>query len=171
MDKETFIAMLEYVKSHKALYLFMIIGGKVLTYLSYVVYPILVIWIVAMREPAPWRAIVVPAVGFVLLSTFRYFVNAPRPYEVFETPSLVIKKTKGKSFPSRHVFSAFIIAFTAFWFYPWLGICLGVCGGFLAISRVLSGVHFAKDVLAGAISGVGLGLIGFLLCSQLANMV
>lgn len=171
MNKETFIAMLEYVKSHRAIYLFTTVGGKVLTYLSYVVYPILVIWIFAVGEPAPWRTIVVPAVGFVVLSVFRYLVNAPRPYEVFETPPLVVKKTKGKSFPSRHVFSAFVIAFTAFWFYPWLGICLGVCGVFLAISRVLSGVHFAKDVLAGAISGVGLGLVGFLLCSQLANMI
>ena len=57
-------------------------------------------------------SIIVPLVGFVAVSVFRYIVNRPRPYEKFDMPPVIPKDTHGRSFPSRHVFSAFIIAFT-----------------------------------------------------------
>ena len=151
------------VRERPLLYAFVTKGGKVFTYLSYVVYPVLLIWLFVSRDPDAWKAVAVPAAGFVILSAFRYLKNAPRPYEVFETAPLVVKNTKGKSFPSRHVFSAFIIAYTAGVYYLPLGCALGLCASLLAVTRVLAGVHFTKDVIAGAASGILLGLIGFLL--------
>lgn len=57
-------------------------------------------------------SIIAPLVGFIAVSVFRYIVNRPRPYEKFDMPPVIPKDTHGRSFPSRHVFSAFIIAFT-----------------------------------------------------------
>ena len=82
---------------------------------------------------------------------------------VFEAAPVIEKDTKGKSFPSRHVFSAFIIAFTAGCYNPAAGGALAVCGTLLAVTRVLGGVHFIRDVAAGAAAGIGLGLAGFIL--------
>ena len=111
-------------------------------------------------------AIAVPAVSFVLLSVFRRTVNFPRPYEVFETPPVIPKSTKGKSFPSRHVFCVAIIGVTALYALPKLpviGIIILVIAVLMAVLRVCSGVHFPRDVIAGFLCGVLMGAAGYLL--------
>ena len=50
------------------------------------------------------------AIPFAAVTLMRLFVNSQRPYEVFEIPELEKmreKRKSGRSFPSRHVFSAF----------------------------------------------------------------
>ena len=106
-----------------------------------------------------------PLGSFVILSALRKGINAPRPYEVYETSPLIPKNTKGKSFPSRHVFSIFIIGMTFYYCCPApeLGIVILILGIFLAILRVVSGVHFIKDVVAGALLGILMAELGFYL--------
>lgn len=108
------------------------------------------------------RAISVPFISFCVLSAVRYFINRPRPYE----KSVLIKPvngktTKGKSMPSRHTFSVFIIAFTAFCFSPVLGVCLFAAGVLLGTVRVLLGVHFISDVIVAATAAAAAGFVGF----------
>ena len=76
---------------------------------------------------------------------------------------IIKRKGTGKSFPSRHTFSIFVIAVTVFYFWPVAGIITGIAGAVLATVRVLGGVHFVRDVIAGAAIGIGCGLIGFYL--------
>lgn len=71
------------------------------------------------------------------------------------------KDTKGKSFPSRHVFSVFIIAMTIFYEHPGAGVLLGIIGLFLGIVRVLVGVHEPKDIIVGALAGIVCGIVGY----------
>ena len=72
-----------------------------------------------------------------------------------------IKDAPGKSFPSRHVFSIFVIAVTVFWVWPLPGILVGIAGAILSWCRVAGGVHFPRDVIAGALIGIGCGVIGY----------
>ena len=65
-----------------------------------------------------------------------------------------------QSFPSRHVCSIFIIATVTFYLYPLPGMVLFAAGVVLAVVRVVTGVHFLRDVLAGAVCGVVMGLVG-----------
>ncbi|MDO4177351.1 MAG: phosphatase PAP2 family protein [Bacillota bacterium] len=139
---------------------------KILTTAIYIFYPALIVYLAVscrgnwMTELMPY--IVVPGVSFVLVSIFRHLYNAPRPYDEPGAPEPIIKKdSPGKSFPSRHVFSIFIIAVTAFMVQPVSGILIGIAGVILAIIRVAGGVHYPRDVIAGAIIGVALGLIGY----------
>ena len=88
-------------------------------------------------------------------------INAPRPYEKFDMPPVIEKDTKGKSFPSRHVFSVFIIAFTIFVSHTGAGIMIALIGVAIAIIRVVGGVHEPRDVIAGAIAGIVAGIVGF----------
>ena len=74
---------------------------------------------------------------------------------------LIPKDTKGNSFPSRHVFSIYIIAMAAWYVCPPLGVILCVAGVFLAAARVIGRVHFVKDVVAGALIAVGCGILSF----------
>src|ERR1700741_3616566 len=61
------------------------------------------------------------------------------------------------SFPSGHTMTAFSIALVVSYFYPGLEGALYFLAASIAVSRVVLGMHFMSDVLAGAILGVGLG--------------
>ena len=78
-------------------------------------------------------------------------------------PPVIEKDTSGKSFPSRHVFSVFIIAMTIFYQHSGPGVILGLVGVGLAAIRVVGGVHEPKDVIVGALAGILCGVIGFYL--------
>ena len=71
------------------------------------------------------------------------------------------KDTKGKSFPSRHVFSVFVIAVTVFVRNPVAGCILAMIGIMIAVIRVIGGVHTVWDVTAGAAVGILSGVIGY----------
>lgn len=161
MKRETYKKMTETIRASSALFGCVTCSDKILTKISYIIYPVFLIYIITKGEPETAKAVLVPAISFVILSIFRYLYCAPRPYEVFGLPPVLDKNTKGKSFPSRHVFSAFVIAFTIFHFYPVFGIVLGILGVIMAAVRVLGGVHFTKDVIAGALVGIASGVIGF----------
>jgi undecaprenyl-diphosphatase len=62
------------------------------------------------------------------------------------------------SFPSGHTMTAFAVATCLSVFYPSLTAGLFFCAVSIAISRVILGMHFLSDVLAGAAIGV---LAGF----------
>ena len=113
-------------------------------------------------------AVLIPGISFVLLTLVRDRINAPRPYEVLDIRPLLFKDTKGPSFPSRQVFSVCVIAFTVGVHIHWAGIALGAVGLLISLIRVLAGIHFPRDVLAGMLSGIACGLIGFLILSVLS---
>lgn len=173
MDKETYKKMTGFLHSHPKQAKTVVATNKAITYAIYLAYPCLLLWLTfhngasALLEgridPLLPRAILVPAISFIAGSIFRILFNAPRPYEVFDLPPVIAKNTKGKSFPSRHAFSIFIIGMTFLASCPlplagWFILALGVC---LALVRVLAGVHFPRDVIAGALLGIAFGYFGF----------
>lgn len=66
------------------------------------------------------------------------------------------------SFPSGHTMTAFAVAIPLILFYPTLTIGLLFCALSIATSRILLGMHFLSDVVAGALIGTALGYLGFL---------
>jgi len=60
------------------------------------------------------------------------------------------------SFPSGHTITAFAVAIALSQFYPNLAIGLLFCAVSVAASRILLGMHFLSDVLAGAAIGTSL---------------
>ena len=134
--------------------------NRILTGLCYAAYPALLLGLLLTRDGRLLRAVLVPGVSFVLLSLIRW-LNAPRPYEVLDIAPIIHKDTRGKSLPSRHVFSMFVIAMTFLWICPALGMVLLCFGAVLACVRVIGGVHFPRDVIAGAAAGVLSGVAGY----------
>jgi len=103
------------------------------------------------------------ALPFLAVTLIRRKINAPRPYELYGFTEQAPRSRKGASFPSRHAHSAFAIGTLLCLFHPALGavllaLALGMCA-----ARVLLGIHFVRDVAAGALTGVISSLIGALL--------
>ena len=63
------------------------------------------------------------------------------------------------SFPSGHTITAFAVAVPLALFYPALLPGLLFCAASIAVSRVLLGMHFLSDVLAGAAIGTALAFL------------
>ncbi len=112
--------------------------------------------------------IFVSGAPFILLSLVRRFISAPRPAELYpELLEYPIRKSGGGSFPSRHVFSAFLIGTLLLVPIAALGGVVLSLGVLLAVSRVLLGKHFIRDVIAGAALGAVSGALGCVLVSIL----
>lgn len=62
------------------------------------------------------------------------------------------------SFPSGHTITAFAVGLALTGFYPALFPALLFCALSIAASRILLGMHFLSDVIAGAFIGTGLAL-------------
>ena len=73
------------------------------------------------------------------------------------------KKKKGKSFPSRHAYSAFVITTISFAVGTPIGIALTVLALIMCVCRALVGIHFVRDLVAGAALGIISGSVALLL--------
>lgn len=138
-------------------------ADRVLTGIGYVAYPALLVYLVAVRSPLLLACIIVPAASFLIITSLRILINAARPYEATDTPNLLEKKTAGKSFPSRHVASLFIIASSWLLVNEPIGVALCILGCAMAIIRVKGGAHYPRDVVAGAVFAFVLCAIGYAL--------
>lgn len=129
-------------------------------------YPMQVVYLLfteGFKNEAFLKVTLVPLAVLALVTAMRYIINAKRPYEVFSYSPAVPKNTKGKSFPSRHTASAFIIAMAFLYLDTTLGIIMMVLATVIGITRVLSGVHFVRDVIGGALISIIIGIFCFFL--------
>ena len=129
-----------------------------LRYLGYLMYPLLLVLVAIFDLPSLPKLVVVPLLGFLVVSGFRAAFDAPRPYELLDMDPLIKKATVGQSMPSRHLFSMAMIAMCwLYWCVP-VGVVLLLLCAVMGYIRVVGGVHFPRDVIAGALGGVILGL-------------
>ena len=111
------------------------------------------------------RLLLITGVPFVAVSLLRRLLDLPRPYEIYTFYDTPPKERQGRSFPSRHVFSISLIGTVAVGAYPAVGAVLLILTLILAISRVLLGIHFLRDVIAGGLIGIFSGVIGLFVAS------
>lgn len=169
MTKENYIKMTQPFRDNDGLAKGIHIANKCCTGVMYLAYPMLLIYLFFFGKFSSYfsftKALLVPAISFVLLSLFRKWINRPRPYEKFGVAPVIKKDTKGQSFPSRHVFSATMIAMTFLLMSPWswLGVIFLIVSIALAVVRVVSGVHFISDVIAGIVVAVVAAVFGYLI--------
>ena len=126
----------------------------------YLVYGAVLAVTLWQRSGQFWRVLAVPAAVYVLGTLLRAAINRPRPYEALDFTPLFPKDTKGQSMPSRHCFSAAAIAAAVWYVLPPLGTVLAVLAVIIAVSRVVTGVHFVSDVLAGLAFGLVFAVAG-----------
>lgn len=108
------------------------------------------------------KVLLYPFLALLTITLMRKLYNCPRPADMYSIHPL-IKHHQGESFPSRHTGSAVIIAFSCLYIsYP-LGLLCFIIAMYVGVSRVIAGVHFIKDVVAGAVISTILGILMFIL--------
>jgi len=136
------------------------------TVLCAALYMAALLWLMLTRDVRLFRALIVPAVCFIVCTVLRPLIGRQRPYDRFDAPPVGdYLPGKGKSMPSRHTASAAAIAFAIVYAFPGALSAVGMTllAALIAALRVLSGQHYPSDVAAALLLSGGISLAGYLL--------
>lgn len=101
------------------------------------------------------------AAGIFLFRVLKHASRRKRPCEIEPHCWARILPPDRYSFPSGHAITAFGVAISIGLFYPDLQGCLLAAAFLIAGSRIVLGMHFLSDVLAGSAIGALLGFTSF----------
>jgi len=87
----------------------------------------------------------------------------PRPYEIHQDIWLTGTPLDKFSFPSGHTLHAVVFSLVAIGYYPQLAIIVVPFAVIVGLSRVVLGLHYPSDVIAGALIGATIARLSFLL--------
>ena len=101
------------------------------------------------------------AAGIALFRALKRTSKRKRPCEIEPHCWASILPPDKYSFPSGHAITAFAVAVSVGFFYPYLEISLLAAAFLIAASRNHSAMHFLSDVIAGSAIGIVLGFASF----------
>ncbi len=130
---------------------------------SLVGFAVLSLWAFFTSHFSLLTVALVMGVPFAIVTGLRILIDAKRPYEFYDFYEKKPKQKKGRSFPSRHAYSSFVISSMTVFVDPIFGGILLFIGILMCICRVLLGIHFIRDVIAGAFIGALTGVLGVLI--------
>ena len=121
---------------------------------------LILLWVFSNSAWKQWTVVeffgILGLAGVVL--AIKFLVRRKRPQGEWGG---IYRNTDPHSFPSGHAARAFLIAVVASALGPmWLIVVLWIWAPLVALARVAMGVHYLSDVVAGAILGVIVALIG-----------
>ena len=79
----------------------------------------------------------------------------PRPFAVLDEVKILFYRPSVSSFPSEPVATLMALAFGVWLFERRVGAVMLTLTVLFALARVMAGVHFPSDVIAGAVIGIG----------------
>ena len=108
--------------------------------------------------------VVVGSVGLILYKLLKVKTERPRPFAVIDSIRLGTAPLDRYSFPSGHTLHAVAFTTVVVADHPGLAWLLVPFAGLVALSRMVLGLHYPTDVLAGAavglaVSGLSLALL------------
>jgi undecaprenyl-diphosphatase len=105
------------------------------------------------RFAAVGAALLAAGLGISLFLRLKKATGRKRPCAIEQHCWATLLPPDQFSFPSGHTITAFAVSVALIGFYPELAIGLLFCAVSIAASRILLGMHFLSDVLAGAAIG------------------
>jgi len=133
------------------------LGNGVVWYVLILLLPLL--YGAAAVRPAIFMALT-GALGVVIYSLLKRLFVRERPFITHEAISRAAAPLDRYSFPSGHTLHAVSFTWQACAHFPELGWVLLPLAALIASSRVVLGLHYPSDVLAGAAVGAALAALG-----------
>ena len=110
-----------------------------------------------------WEVAKVLALGYLVericYKLFKTLFKRNRPPEAIPGFTSIVEPADKFSFPSGHTSAAFLMTCVMAYFFPWTAWILIPWAMSVGMARVMLGVHFPGDVLAGATMGSSLCLL------------
>lgn len=124
--------------------------------------------LLAVSESEFRFAAVAAGTSAAILSTMLFLVlkrliNRRRPCEMEPHCWAELAPPDAYSFPSGHTMVAFAVAVPVAAFFPELQLTLLACAASIGLSRIVLGMHFLSDVIAGGALGAALGFWAYLM--------
>ncbi|MFW1678397.1 phosphatase PAP2 family protein [Pontibacter sp. JAM-7] len=91
-------------------------------------------------------------------------IKRDRPFVVLQAHQAFIQPADRFSFPSGHASAAFVFVTVLAFFYPALLVLGYLFAVLVGAARIMLGVHFPADILAGALLGSGCAVLALRLC-------
>jgi undecaprenyl-diphosphatase len=137
--------------------------------------PGILVALVALTFLIPWRrhrrerragavfATVSAALALLINQPISHLVDRTRPYLAHPAHAhLLITRSHDPSFPSDHATGAFALGFAVWLYDRTVGAVLLILAALLAFSRVYVGTHYPGDVVAGALIGIAVAAVLYL---------
>ena len=167
MKRTEYVKMTKSLKAKPGLLKFCIAANKVGPYLYGALFALLLSFMFLASPAGMLRVLVVTAGSFLLIELVSLFLDYPRPYEKFGVePAIPEDKADGHTLPCKPAYWYTIIGMTFLFVLAFplniIGIVLLIGAAGLCAVRVIGGLHFTRDVIAGILLAVLFGCIGFL---------
>jgi undecaprenyl-diphosphatase len=124
-------------------------------------YGLMAVLLLRYRNEAVVPVLHMMVVGMICTAGYKLLkahTSRPRPYQVHRSIQHYIAPLDQFSFPSGHTLHAVAFSLIAVAYYPALSAALTVFSLLVAASRVVLGLHYPSDVVAGAAIGGGIAL-------------
>lgn len=125
-------------------------------------YGLMAVLLLRYRDAAVIPVLHMIAVGLLCTAAYKWLKACtlrPRPYQLHSSIQHFIAPLDRFSFPSGHTLHAVAFSLVAAGYYPGLSAPLAVFSLLIAMSRVVLGLHYPSDVLAGAAIGAAIALV------------
>jgi undecaprenyl-diphosphatase len=124
-------------------------------------YALMAVLLLIHRNEAVLPVLHMIGVGLVCTATYKWLkarTLRPRPYQAHQSIQQFSAPLDRFSFPSGHTLHAVAFSLIAASYYAELSAVLAVFSLLIAASRVVLGLHYPSDVVAGAGIGAGIAL-------------
>jgi undecaprenyl-diphosphatase len=121
---------------------------------------LIILWFISQEFWKDWSVLEFTGIAIlaVVVLAIKFTVRRRRPEGEWGG---IYRNTDPHSFPSGHAARAFLIATIGTILGPgWLALILWLWAPLVSLARVAMGVHYLSDIVAGAIVGVIVALIG-----------
>ena len=136
---------------------FIIFLGK---YFGYILLGILLIWLLKnfrQHPPLFWQMITAAILSRgIITETIRFFWHRARPFAEQNFVPL-IPHADSASFPSGHATFFFAIGTVLYMYNKKAGIVFLAGSALIVMARILAGLHWPSDIIAGAFIGIASG--------------
>lgn len=106
---------------------------------------------------------------FGVVALIRFFWDRGRPFEVLTNVHQLLNHDREGSFPSGHATFFFALATFVGFYYPRTSVAFFAAATAMSVSRVIAGVHWPSDIIAGALVGVLTSIVCRVLINRYRN--
>ncbi|MFQ5661897.1 MAG: phosphatase PAP2 family protein [Candidatus Paceibacteria bacterium] len=110
--------------------------------------------------------IIVALFAWGIAKAIKFFYFSPRPFEALQNVNLLFEHGGGDSMPSGHATFYSALATSFYFYHKYLAIIYIIGAILIGLSRIIAGIHWPLDILAGYALG---GLIGYIAYRFLAR--